>query len=455
MNLLDLPIEDRSQSLRNTWPPPLDKSLTGNGGVTYAEGERTAVEITVLITRAVNGHCDPLDPELPVDAATIEGRKKSQKIITLMRYSWHNTSGEVTEVFLKLQKTLCQASLDRVKDLTFEDLVECKAMAKGLWSRCELLAWSDKPCEVHGADSQVNEPDVTSIWAMNGQPDIQEKLAYRSLLKWNWDGKMQLDEFLTSRARPGWLSHDDTIQHRCIRAWPRCLRIRYDPRDLEGAPRFTDLARIRLTVGEDKKLMMYRILAVVRLGDDGGFNTFVRIYDSDCRDSRPMATQALSLPYVNNKWELGQSGSRYMLYYLKYDTDQAPNLPPKEVVSHPWLKVENIRLINAMHNERFGGKRPEPLPYRGIRPDSLVASSMGRFQATPSDQNSSGSKGSQVKGDGPRKELQKRMLDDGLDLKLYYEADRSPFTRVSFHWTDLYLGACVIHEPARVISASC
>ncbi|KAL1847825.1 hypothetical protein Daus18300_013814 [Diaporthe australafricana] len=452
VNLLSLPIPDRSLSLRKKWPHPLDESLTGHGGVKWTAEEKAALDIAVLVVRAVNGQCDPLDPSLDVDAAAMEERRKCQNS-ALVHYSWHNTPHQATEDVLKLQRQFCQAVLGGKAKLTFQRLIESPAMAKFVWSRRELQLWSEKAYGLKKGDPKWTVQEVVSIPAVYGQSEVQgpasdvavqEQLAYRSLLRWNWDGKTQLDEFLTSRNRLEWSSTDGTVRYRCPRTWPRCLRIRYDPGRIEGAPGFAELAR--MTVGKDKKLMAYRILAVVRLGSHG-LKDFVRVYDDDCRDARPMATLTLGLHYIDNEWSLGEAGSSYMLYFIKCDTDHVPSLPPKEVVLHSLPDANRAVQVMAMQHVGSGEDGTKPLPYETImlkaprgpslkdsfhdpRPSrrslshkdrtSVVVGSEGRSDFTPTDQGPSSSKRSIDEGENVRDRVRKRLKDQGNYNELYY-----------------------------------
>lgn len=369
VDLLELPLERRGECLRRTWPHPLGASLTGHNGINWTEKDKAAVDIAVLIVRAINSHCDPLDPSLLTDGPTAGERRKTEKKTQLLRYSWYNSPDGMTEDVLKLQKQLCQRVLHGQSKMTFERLMERGVMARLFWSRRELLAWSltenirEKGCE-HWIQQKIS-----SIPAINGQSGakasegdaaIHEQLAHRSLLKWKWDGETQLTDFLTSKVKLEWWDSDGKAHHKGIGTWPSCLRVRFDPGGRDDAPRFMDLVRINL-----EESVNYRLLAIVKLGGEGS-RDFVRVYDSDCRDARPMATQAVALPYVDNEWELGQPGSRYMLYYLGYGSKWAPSLPPKEVIVHSSLQMGDKRQIRAMREATHDEGRPAPMPYGQI-----------------------------------------------------------------------------------------
>lgn len=74
VDLLTLPLERRGEELRETWPLSLDASLTGHGATRWAVEDKAAVDIAVLIIRAINGHCDPLDPAHGLDESTMSTR---------------------------------------------------------------------------------------------------------------------------------------------------------------------------------------------------------------------------------------------------------------------------------------------------------------------------------------------------------------------------------------------
>lgn len=69
------------------------------------------------------------------------------------------------------------------------------------------------------------------------EPAILEQLAERSLVKWKWDGETRLEDFLVSKVKLEWSGADGTA-HQVMAAWPRCLRVRYDPRRRDDAPGF-------------------------------------------------------------------------------------------------------------------------------------------------------------------------------------------------------------------------
>lgn len=369
-DLLKLPLASRGEVLRRTWPHPLDASLTGRNGVIWKEKEKAAIDIAALIVRAINSHCDPLDPRFSTSDPALEERQKIEDKTQLLRYTWYGTPDEVTEDLTKLQKQLCQQVLNGQSEITFERLIECGVMAKAFWSRRELLSWSLTGKVFEEEAKGWNQQKIISIPARRDQPAgkrfesdkaITEQLAYRSLLKWKWDGKMLLADFLTSQVKLEWSSADGRAQHQGIQAWPSCLRVRLDPAGRDDAPRFTDLVRIDLS-----ESVVYRLLATVRLGSQGS-QDFVRVYDSDCQDARPMATRihTTPLPYVDNEWEVGQPGSRYMLYYVDCDPEWTPGLDPEEVAIYSTLEMEARSQIKAMR-EAMREEGPPPLPYGRI-----------------------------------------------------------------------------------------
>lgn len=52
-------------------PHPLDARLTRHNGVECNEKEKAAIDILALIIRAINSHCDPLEPSLPASGPTV------------------------------------------------------------------------------------------------------------------------------------------------------------------------------------------------------------------------------------------------------------------------------------------------------------------------------------------------------------------------------------------------
>lgn len=440
VNLLELSLESRSESLRETWPHPLDSSLTGHNGITWTAEDKAAVDIAVLIIRAINAHCDPLDPSCPTFPHGLEERRRTEEKIYLLRYSWYSTPGGVTENVLRLQKQLCQRVLQGKSRLTFERLIECPVMVQSFWSRWELQAWSltEEVCGEGAAE--WTEQRITTIPTVGGRPDAKEssgevaviqQLAYRSLLKWKWDGKTKLADFLTSKVKLEWTSADGKVRHRGKQTWPYCLRVKFDPRGLDDAPRFADLARITLHQPTGQQAIHYRLLATVKLGGEGR-RDFVRIYDSDCRDARPVATQAVALPYIDNEWELGQPGSRYMLYYLNCEPELVSLLVPKEVSLHSLMETEHIEQLKAMRDSVLGDGGPEPLPYGRITlggPAEDPGSQGDRRQSDPWDQDRDASASAPVdeglrdpsarpgsKGQDPRAKTQRRVEENGGDI---------------------------------------
>lgn len=366
VDLLKLPLASRGESLRRTWPHPLDASLTGHNGVSWTEKEKVTIDIAVLIVRAVNSHCDPLDPSLLTEGVTAEERRKTEKRTLLLRYAWYNTPLGMTDDVLKLQNQLCERVLHGQPDFTFERLIKRGVMARSFWSRRELLAWSlTEKVREQGAESWARQT-ISSIPTLNGQSEVKnsggdaailEQLAFRSLFKWKWDGETQLAGFLTSKVKLEWSSAGGSTHHQGIRAWPSCLRARFDPAGRDDAPRFMDLTR--LSLGET---INYRLLATVKLGGEG-LRDSVRVYDSDCRDSRPFAAQKAAMPHVDDEWELGEPGSRYMLYYIECGSEWAPSLPPKEFIMQSSLEIETRRQIKAMREAIREVSRPAPPPY--------------------------------------------------------------------------------------------
>lgn len=437
VDLLELPLQRRGECLRGTWPHPLDSSLTEHNGVKWTEKDKATVDIAVLIVRAINSQCDPLDSSLLTDGDTAGQRRNTEKKTLLLRYSWYNPSGGVTEDVLKLQRQLCEKVLAGQPNFTFERLIGLGVMARSFWSRKELVAWSlEERIREEGAERWTQQK-ISSIPAMKGQAEVKgsdgdaailEQLAYRSLVLWKWDGETQLAEFLMSKVKLEWSSADGRA-HQGIRTWPSCLRVRLDPAGRDDAPRFTDLVRINLG-----KSVNYRLLATVKLGGEGR-RDFVRVYDSDCRDARPMATQGRPLPYIDNEWELGQPGSRYMLYYLECGPEWAPSLPPKEVIVFSSRQVDVQRQINAMR-EAARVEGPPPLPYGNLR-----LTNAGWAHSDWEDENGEGSayggadKGqtgtpsvsqtssSETPGEDPRAKTLQRVKEMGGNVDEYYSLD--------------------------------
>lgn len=441
VDLLELSLESRGESLRETWPHPLDSSLRGHNDIAWTAEDKAAVDIAVLVIRAINAHCDPLDPSLPTFPRTLEERKAIEEKIYLLRYSWYGTPGGVTGDLLKLQKQLCQKVLLGKSKFTFERLIECAVMVQSFWSRWELQAWSlmEEVCE-EGTE-EWTEQRIASIPIIGGRPDakesvgevaVAEQLAYRSLLKWKWDGQTSLADFLASKVKLEWASADGRVRHRGKQTWPYCLRVKFDPRGRDDAPRFADLARITLCEPTGQMAIHYRLLATVKLGGEGR-REFVRIYDSDCRDARPMATQAVALPYIDNDWELGQPGSRYMLYYLMYDPGSVSSLMPKEVILHSWVETEHMEQLKAMRESVLEEARPEPLPYGRIRlrGPAKVCKSQGDRQpsdAWDQDRDALASVDEDLgapharpdsTGQDPRAKTQQRVQESGGDMAVY------------------------------------
>ncbi|KAI7780506.1 hypothetical protein LA080_016020 [Diaporthe eres] len=368
VDLLELPLEKRSEALRETWPPSLDASLTGHGETRWKVEDKAAVDIAVLIIRAINAHCDPLDPAHGLDESTISTRRKTERRVQLFRYSWYGGSSRITDQLLGLQAKICTRVLSSNTRVTFSNLIEGHVLTRSLWARQELLAWSLMENVQDQGAGEWKEQKITSILNSKNQtvveePAILEQLAERGLVRWKWDGETPLVDFLTSKVKLGWSTADGKA-HQGIQVWPRCLRIRYDPRGRENAPGFQDLARLALSEDGEVEMVSYRLLATVRLGGEAGCD-FVRIYDSDCRDCRPLATQALDLPHVNDEWKLGRPGSRYMLYYLRCDSEPASGLSPREVTTYPWLQTELVEQLRQMPGSAGGGEKT-PLPYGSI-----------------------------------------------------------------------------------------
>lgn len=122
-----------------------------------------------------------------------------------------------------------------------------------------------------------------------------------------------------------------------------------------------------MTPSEDGEVevVRYRLLATVRLGGSG--RDFVRVYDSDIREARPMSTRVLDLPHDDDHWQLVQPGSRYMLYYIRYDSEPPSRLQPKEVTPCSWS--QNGRMAREEHKGMRGWDKSggwDLLPYGAI-----------------------------------------------------------------------------------------
>lgn len=85
------------------------------------------------------------------------------------------------------------------------------------------------------------------------------------------------------------------------------------------------------------EFMHYRILDTVTLGSQGD-RDFVPVYDSDCRDDRLMPIQRIAQPHVDNFWELGQPGLRYMLCYVECGPGWSPSLPLRSSLCIHWFR---------------------------------------------------------------------------------------------------------------------
>ncbi|KAG8156915.1 hypothetical protein KVR01_013137 [Diaporthe batatas] len=422
VDLLKLPLEKRSESLRARWPQPLDGSLTGHEGRDWTVGEKAAIDTAVLIIRAINAHCDPLDPALGLEESAVEARRKAEEKTHLLRYSWYTTPYsrpyEVADAVLKLQRHVCRKVLRGNAKITFERLIESSVLADAFWSRPEFLAWSLTENVRHeGAGWTMQK--MTCIPAGKDQPladesAVPEVLAKRSLIKWKWDGRTQLAEFFGTKFKLEWSSADGNVHHQGIRACPRCLRVRYDPGGRDDAPGFTELARMAMDDPIQGEVVCYRLLATVKLGSTGC--DFVRVYDSDIRDAQPMAARTLALPHVDSDWQLGQPGSRFMLYYISCDAEVEPDFDPEEIVVVSRREIELLGHLNAASQSIISGA-PEPEAYGYTTVSEPSGSQDGALELY---------RKGQASGRDPRAVTRERVREQGGDLDLLYGAGHRP-----------------------------
>ncbi|KAG6357329.1 hypothetical protein INS49_015207 [Diaporthe citri] len=148
-----------------------------------------------------------------------------------------------------------------------------------------------------------------------------------------------------------------------------------------------------------------------------------------------MATQAVALPYIDHDWELGQPGSRYMLYYLGCDPESVSGVVPKEVTLHSWMETEHIKQLKAMR-ESVVGEGQEPAPYGPTRlspPTEVGGGQDARQHGDPWDQGREASASVAVgeslqatptglapTGQDPRAKTQERVKESGDDIAMCF-----------------------------------
>ncbi|POS68998.1 hypothetical protein DHEL01_v212608 [Diaporthe helianthi] len=99
--------------LRETWPPksPRSTPVKSHDERSWTVEEKAAVDIEVLIVRASNAHCAPLDPAHELGESTGDSRPKNENKVQLLRYSWYGASGGVTHDVLESQRQICIEAL--------------------------------------------------------------------------------------------------------------------------------------------------------------------------------------------------------------------------------------------------------------------------------------------------------------------------------------------------------
>lgn len=334
MDIRSRPMQEWGRLLREKWPRPMAASL----GWTQEDG--SVVTCVIIVMKMVISYTDKELSRGGSELESVRAQRAAEEENILLKYAWHDTSVGAEETWgiepadvLRLQERLFTELTDPngqwaralSKGLTFESLVESPPMWKHFWSRPEFRMRVG--FEVEQKDGWV--PLQRVLAAHGNSPVSATTLAKQSLVRWCPD-EGDLPKRLV---RPPIRVDDKGVRFRQVQGWSLgmqgCIRVFYETGTGQKAAGFQNLAGFEITpkaldIGQDGcrwvdgDAIVYQLIAAVRLGPP----VYIRIYDKSGKYSVPRALSSQSMSCLDNDWELGQSGSDYMLYYVRVkDTD--------------------------------------------------------------------------------------------------------------------------------------
>lgn len=257
-------------------------------------------------------------------------------------------------------------------------------MWRHFWSRPEFTLWVG--LEVEQMDDWA---PLERVLKSDGTEASATMLARQSLIPWCPED-MTLEQRVSrpSMAR----GFDDEQQERTLRhvqRWSRgtleCIRVEYD----QGAGGeltacgFEDLVRLSISPevlevqrGKAKWVdgteLSYRLIAVVKLGSPA----HIRTYDKAGQYLVPRALSSRDVACLNNDWELGQRGAKYMLYYVlakPWDPREVPTALERGNESAVDLRQQQSRPRRRTLSDEDDSQRAEPqaAPPRDPSPGTL------------------------------------------------------------------------------------
>lgn len=335
MDIRSRPIQEWGRLLRERWPRPMAASL----GWTQEEG--SVVTCVIIVMKMVISYTDKALSRGGNELESVRAQIAAEEKNILLKYAWHDTSVGAEEIWaieptavLRLQEEVYTELTDPQGQwaralsggLTFERLMESPPMWKHFWSRPEFRMRVG--FEVEQKDGWVPLKRVLSDDGVT--PVSATTLAKQSLVRWCPDDRGLPKHLL----RPPIKLDDEGVRFRQVQGWSLgmqgCIRVLYKMGTGQTPAGFQDLVGLGMTpraldIGQDGCRWVdgvqidYQIIAAVRLGPP----VYIRTYDKSGKYSVPKALSSQVMSCLDNDWELGQSGSDYMLYYVRVKSSDA------------------------------------------------------------------------------------------------------------------------------------
>lgn len=389
----------------------------------------SAVICVIVVMKMVISYTDnslrPGGNELKSVRAQGEAERKN----VLLRYAWHDTSKGVEEssgigpdAVLRLQEEVYTELMDPQgqwsqvvsRGVTFEGLMESAPMCEHFWSRLELRMQIG--LEVEQKDGWMPlQPAMVSGTTI---PMSAAALARQSLLCWSPDTGSLEARILDNPTRFDEKGRGFQQVHGWSLGAQKCIRVLYDTGSGLDGPGFQDLVAVstapkvlETVSGEqgarwtDGDAQTYRLIAVVRLGTP----EYLRIYDKAGMYGVPRDLPSQAMLCLNNDWELGQSGFKYMLYYARANStdpgvESAQERPPSDMSKTGDLRAARIHQPSfpLQSISRLPTPRPD-LPGPHLTEANLVplGRSRARWSGGESPAGPSGQHGGSVGGTHP------------------------------------------------------
>lgn len=435
----------------------------------------SAVICVIVVMKTVISYTDnslrPGGNELKSVRAQSEAEGKN----VLLKYAWHDTSKGIEttngiaadavrrlqeEVYMQLMNPKGQWAQAVSKGVTFEGLMESEPMLEHFWSRLELRMQIGLEVEQNLKYDWM--PVQPVMKAGRTTPLSAADLAEQGLVRWSSGNEILAERLLHNPAR----FDEQGRVFRQVRGWSfgiqKCIRVLYDSATKLDGPGFRNLVEVifapqTLETGQqgarwtDGDAQIFRLVAVARLGTP----EYLRIYDKAGVYDVPRDLSSESVLCLNNDWKLGQTGFKYMLYYVRANsTDlgvgsaqerppsnmsmtndlraaviQQPSFPlqsiswiptPTSRAGMPGPRLTNMNLIPLKRSRagRFGEESPAgPSGQPGGTTSQQQRQDLRRRADEPSGPDSMGADTWYVKGSsyGPRRK--KRRLDqDDMEM---------------------------------------